>query len=54
MCTSSTTGIGRRLLPLPAISLGVGLTGTLQVTVEEKTAAVHAKIESGAVKATRL
>jgi len=54
MCVSSITGISGWLLPPPAISLGVGLTGTLQVTFEEKTATVHAKIGSGAVKAKRL
>ena len=54
MCASGNTGISRRLLPLPAINLGLGLTGTLQVTVEQKTAAVHAKIATGAVKAIRL
>ena len=32
----------------------VALTGTLQVTVGEKTAAARAKIVIGAVKATRL
>ena len=38
----------------PAYAKEVALTGTLQVTVGEKTAAARAKIVIGAVKATRL
>ena len=38
----------------PRLCKWVALTGTLQVTVGEKTAAARAKIVIGAVKATRL
>ena len=54
MCVSSITGISSRLLPPPALHLGVATLGTVQVTIDERSEAIRAKFMAGAVEAMSL